>query len=104
MKLALYRCSLQVGITTGNLVCDTYTTTLNKANQKKPNSRSWLLWKRVLDTFTTDSSRLLALGAWTTKHRQSGRWESYKSTIDHNVYKYKRSNDDFGNHWEQYRR
>jgi hypothetical protein len=97
--------TLQRGILTGNIVNTIYNTTLNKAKQKKPNNRSWLMWKRVIDTFTMENNKLIeTLGAWTTKHSNSGRWESYHSTKDNKVYRYGFSKDENRHYWEKYKR
>lgn len=47
---------------------------------KRPNTKSWALFKSVIDLFITDNVRKLAteLGDWTTNHSACRRWNAYK--------------------------
>jgi hypothetical protein len=83
--------SLVTGIDDNTHNQEYYTTRLQKPKQKKPNKRSWSLWKRVIHSFTTDNKKLTThLGKWTKKHSNAGTWKSYRSEDNKYWTKYKR--------------
>ena len=57
-----------------------YQTTLSLPHQPRPNTRSWILWEKLLSTFTkSDNITLLhPLGAWSSTHSTSGYWSTYR--------------------------
>ena len=57
-----------------------YCTTLSRPNQPKPNTRSWVIWERVLSLITRSDKRTLRqpLGPWNDSHSMAGRWKSYQ--------------------------
>ena len=57
-----------------------YQTTLSRPHQPKPNTRSWLLWERVLRLITQAGNKTLKhpLGPWTRHHSMAGLWQSYQ--------------------------
>lgn len=80
---------LQTGIEKNKHDKNVYTVTLQTPKQKQPNSYSWKVWKKPIQSFTTDGRKLKEqLGSWTGDHSRSGRWESYKSK-DKKVYDYR---------------
>jgi hypothetical protein len=81
-----------------------YNTRIQKPKQQKPKTRSWTLWKRVIQSFTTNNKKLTThLGKWTKKHSNAGTWKSYR-TVDsnnvHNLCKDENNNE----HWTKYTR
>jgi hypothetical protein len=54
-----------------------YKVTIKKPKQKKPNSYSWKFWKKAIQSFTTDGTKLnIKLGSWTKDHSRLGKWKS----------------------------
>ena len=64
--------------------------TLMKLFTKPPNTQSWVLFKLLLKSFTTNSTRILVLakvlGDWTSNHNKCGRWNTY--TENNSIFKY----------------
>ena len=73
-------------------------TTIAKPYQKKTNTRSWTLWRRVLETVLTNNRLKKKLGMWTKNHSHYGHWKSYQET-NQRVYA-KRTLDD--KEWQVY--
>ena len=72
----------------------------NKApKQNRPNSRSWTLWRNLLDSLLNDNLSLKKpLGSWTKHHSTHGFWKSY--IINNFVYEY--TIIDNKQHWREY--
>jgi hypothetical protein len=97
--------SLQKGIEDNKHNKTTYTVSLTRPKQQKPNSYSWKFWKKAIRSFTTDDKKLeLELGPWTNQHSKSGKWESYQSNIDNNIYHHCNNKEDNHQDWEVYER
>jgi len=72
------RC-IRDGIKDGSYKDNIYDVRLKKARQKRPNTASWKLWTRVIESMTTDGTRLKQpLGEWTQDHSTSGTWNAYQ--------------------------
>ena len=81
-----------------------YNTHLQKPKQSKPNTRSWTLWKRVIESFTKDNTKLkIHLGKWSTKHSNAGIWKSYM-TIDKTIVYNLTEDINKTKSWEKYTR
>ena len=74
--------------------------TLPKPAQVKPNTRSWALWDRLLQSFTQPNKSKLKepLGDWYRNHSRYGRWNAYREN-SHNVYSWNPIEKD----WTKYR-
>jgi hypothetical protein len=96
--------SLVPGIVNNNHDKTYYSTRLKKPKQNKPNTRSWNLWRQVIQSFTIDNNKLKThLGQWTQKHSNAGMWKSYKTADNNQVYNL--CNDESNNkYWEKYTR
>jgi hypothetical protein len=81
---------------------ETYNITLTIPKQKKPNTSSWKLWWKVLQSFTTGGSKRLTkgLGEWTENHSKPGQWIAYKH--DNKAYKYRKTEEENHEYWEVY--
>jgi hypothetical protein len=82
--------AIREGYENGTNKQKTYRITLTIPRQKKPNTASWKLWWKVLQSFTNGNNYRLSkqLGEWTDNHSKSGIWNAYK--LDHRAYRYKK--------------
>ena len=81
--------AIRYGIKNGSHFPRCYVRKSDGPNQKRPNKRSWLFWKKLINTFTkTDKSTVLKhkLGKWTKDHSKHGRWPIYE--YENKVYEY----------------
>jgi hypothetical protein len=96
--------SLVCGIEDNTHNKEYYYTHLQKPKQNKPNTRSWNLWKKVIQPFTTNNKKLKRhLGKWTLKHSNAGTWKSYRSKDNNQVYNLKKDGNN-DKYWERYTR
>ena len=83
---------LASGILYGNKEDKQYFRRQKGPKQNKPNSRSWTIWRKFLDTLLcTNLSLRQSLGPWTKHHSTHGHWKSY--ILDSMVYEYDIIND-----------
>lgn len=68
------------GILNGSHFWQRYVRNFDGPKQKRPNSRSWQFWKKLLNTFIRNGTELVLkqrLGKWTKDHSKHGRWAIY---------------------------
>ena len=68
------------GILNGSHFQQRYVRNFDGPKQKRPNNRSWLFWKNLLNTFIRNGTDLMLkqrLGKWTKDHSKNGCWPMY---------------------------